>query len=63
MTARGEIRPELLPAPVAQVLADTFDVIERDAVLVATAAKYDAEALRAAGEAGERQSSRHPRLF
>lgn len=51
--AQGEVRPELVPEQVATVLADMFDPEERDAVLLATALKYDEEAQRAVGDAGE----------
>lgn len=52
-TAQGEVRPEFLPVEVERVLADMFDDQERDATLLAAAAKYDDAALRALGEAGE----------
>ena len=52
-TAQGEVRPEFLPAEVERGLADMFDAQERDAILLAAAAKYDDAALRALGEAGE----------
>ena len=51
--AQGEVRPEFLPVEVERVLADMFDAQERDAILLAAAAKYDDAALRALGEAGE----------
>ena len=53
VTARGEIRPELLPEQVEQVLGVMFDAEERDAILYAAAVKYDEAALRATGDAGE----------
>lgn len=52
-TAHGEVRPEFLPVEVERVLAEMFDDQERDATLLAAAAKYDDAALRALGEAGE----------
>lgn len=53
VAARGEIRPELLPAQVERTLDDMFSLEERDAILLAAALKHDEESRRALGAAGE----------
>ncbi|MYD66561.1 MAG: DUF3883 domain-containing protein [Chloroflexi bacterium] len=52
-TARGEVREEFLPEDASALFEEMFDDDERDAILLAAASKYDAEALRELGEAGE----------
>ena len=52
-TARGEVRQEFLPEDAERLFAEMFDDEERDAILLAAAAKYDEAALRALGESGE----------
>ena len=53
VAARGELRPQLLPAQVERMLDDMFSLEERDALLLAAALKHDEEALRTLGAAGE----------
>ena len=53
VVVRGVVRPELLPEQVESVLDDMFAAHERDAILHAAATKYDEDALRRIGDAGE----------
>lgn len=49
----GEVRPELLPAQIVEILDPLFESDERDALILASFGKYDAERLKALGDLGE----------